>query len=251
MVAVGVRKNIGKYMLRTSNSVPALLVLLNLIIVSILPATPITDKPFQDWTLQEAIRILTESPWAQKETFTRIIGGIGSGVRGEKEIYNTFFVRFLSARPIREGYARVKQLEHSYDQLSPEEKNRVDMSLRPVLELNVESWIVVAVSFRSNDPDLESRVRQFWRDQTAGTLQNQTFLSSEHFPQIQLAAYYPPLEEGIGAKFVFPKDINGVPVVLAEDKTVTFELLDIPGANPHLRVAFEVAEMTKKGQLAL
>src|SRR5262245_2057413 len=58
------------------------------------------QKPFRRWTLEEAVEILTDSPWARQETFTRVIGGVGSGVLGEKEIYNTFYLRFLSALPV-------------------------------------------------------------------------------------------------------------------------------------------------------
>ena len=59
------------------------------------------EQPYLKWTLEEAVEILNQSPWARQETFTRVIGGIGSGLHGEKEIYSTFFVRLLSARPVR------------------------------------------------------------------------------------------------------------------------------------------------------
>ncbi|MDA2925224.1 hypothetical protein MYX65_11350 [Acidobacteria bacterium AH-259-L09] len=224
---------------------------LALMAVSIVWAFPITDKPFEKWTLDEAVQILNESPWARQETFTQVIGGIGSGVRGEKEIYNTFFVRLLSARPIREGYARVKQIQEDYDKLSQEEKRRFNTSLRPILKLDVEGWIVVAVSFRSNDPDLESRVRRFWQVQTTETMRSRAFLSTQSFPQVEVVAYYPPLEEGIGAKFVFPREIDGTAVVSVKDDKVTFELLEVPGADPQLRATFVVSDMVVKGQLIL
>ena len=52
--------------------------------------------PFQEWSLDRAVKVLNDSPWARHETFTRVIRGVGSGISGEKEIYNTFYVRFLS-----------------------------------------------------------------------------------------------------------------------------------------------------------
>ncbi len=212
---------------------------------------PVRLESFAEWSLSEAIEILNSSAWARNETFTRVVSGVGSGVSGEKEIYNTFFVRFLSARPIREAYTRVQQIQFGYDQLTEEEKRQFDELTRAGLELDVENWIVVAVSFRSNDPEEESQVRQFFESETTQTLRNRAFLSTEQFPQVELAAYFPPSEEGVGAKFVFPREVDGIPVVSPESEGVTFELLEVPGASPQLRATFLVKGMVLDGELVL
>jgi len=186
------------------------------------------DEPFWKWSLSKAIKILNSSAWARQETFTTVVGGVGSGQAGEKEIYSRFYVRFLSAEPIREAYARILQIEHGYDKLAQDDKQRFDEMLEPVLELDVESWIVVAVSFRSNDPDQEIQIRRFCQSQTTATLKDKAFLSTDRHPQVKLHAYYPPLEEGVGAKFVFPRTINGVDLVSSGKGHISFELLDIP-----------------------
>ena len=105
----------------------------------------ILGKPYTTWTLEEAVEVLNQSPWARQETFTRVIGGIGSGILGEKEIYSTFFVRFLSARPVRQAYARVKQIKAGYDQMDRAAKRKFDAALNPGLKMDVSNWIVVAV----------------------------------------------------------------------------------------------------------
>ncbi len=211
-------------------------------------ATP--EKNFRKWTLEEAVGMLTDSPWARKETYTRIIGGIGSGLSGEKEIYSTFFIRDLSARPIREAYARVRQIQAGYDQMSREEKRKLDSALEPGLRLDVTRWIVMTISFRSNDPNLELRVQQFLETQTVDTMKIRAHLSTARFPQLELAAYFPPQEEVVGAKFVFPRAVDDQPVVLPEDKRLTFEL-DVPGFDPELRAIFTVSDMMMDGRLIL
>lgn len=205
---------------------------------------------FRGWTLEEAVAVLTDSPWARKETFTRLIGGIGSGLSGEKEIYSTFFVRFLSASPIREAYARVSQIQGGYDQMSREEQKKFDSSIEPGLRLEVRQWIVVALSFRSNDQSLELRVKQFLDTQTTETMKGRAFLSTARMPQLAISAYYPPREEVVGAKFVFPRRLKDRPVVAPGDDQVTFEL-DLPGFDPELRVVFPTAEMKVEGRLTL
>jgi hypothetical protein len=216
------------------------------------------DESFRNWSISTAVQILNSSPWARQETFTRVVGGVGSGVSGEREIYNTFYVRFLSARPVREAYARIQQIQQGYDKWADEERRRFDDLMQPSLEFDAGRWVVVAVSFRSNDPNEESRVRQFFESETTGTLRSKAFLSTDSFPQVAVAAYFPPREEGVGARFVFPRDIQGHPVVGKDDKRIAFELLDVPGASSVgrggaggrvLRAWFFVEEMKVDGEV--
>lgn len=228
----------------------ALLLVLALYCPPIHAGDETTGQPYQQWTLEEAVAVLNESAWARKETFTRVVGGIGSGISGEKEIYNTFFVRFLSARPVREAYARIRQIQAGYDTLSSEERHRFDAALAGGLKMDVSRWIVVTVHFRSNDPRTERQVRQFLEMQTVQSLKSRAFLSTARFPQLVLAAYFPPQDDVVGAKFVFPRQFEGSPVVSAKDARVSFEL-DIPGFEPDLRVNFSVAEMLVAGEPVL
>ena len=200
-------------------------------------------------TLSKAVEILNSSPWARHETFTQVIGGVGSGVSGEKEIFDTFYVRFLSAKPIREAFLRVRQLQYGYDKLSEAEKARFDGLTQSGLQLGSDNWVVVAVSFRSNDPNEESNTRRFFQKQTAETLKHKAFLSTDKFPQIDVSAYFPPREESVGAKFVFPRTVNGEPVVSQSTRKVAFELLDVPGASPRLRASFAVRDMVINNEL--
>jgi hypothetical protein len=213
-------------------------------------ADALHERCYCTWSLEEAVLMLNNSPWARRETYTRVVGGIGSGVFGEKEIYNTFFIRLLSARPIREAYARVRQIQDGYDLLPEEEKKRFDASIQPGLELDVSRWIVIAVSFRSNDPNAERNVRQFLETQNSDTMRNRVSLSTARFPQLHPTAYFPPRGDGIGAKFIFPREVNGIPVVTSADRQMRFEL-DIAGMQNGLNVRFSIPDMVLKGELVL
>jgi hypothetical protein len=206
---------------------------------------------YRQWSLEKAVEILNDSPWARHETFTSVVRGVGSGISGEKEIYNTFYVRFLSARPIREAYARIQQIQYGYDQMDPEQRQRFDVLQRPALDLKVDDWIVVCLGFRSNDPNEESSVRRFFLSQTAETLKTKAFLSTSSFPQVEIHEFFPPIEESVGAKFIFPRMIDGRPVVSEKGESLVFELLEVPGAEPRLRAAFFVEEMMQEGNLIL
>jgi len=230
-------------------------------------ADTVQNPSFRSWSRSKAVRMLNSSAWARQETYTKVVEGVGSGVSGEKEIYNTFYVRFLSARPIREAYMRVQQLKDGYGRWTDEEKRRFDAQVEEKLKLDVERWIVVAVSFRSNDPNEESRARQEFMSETTGTLQNNVFLSTDKFAQVRLVAYFPPREESVGAKFVFPREIDGVPIVTKDDSAITFQYLGAPGVNPSggrssrnrsgsttsagLTASFSVKDMIVNGKLVV
>jgi hypothetical protein len=230
--------------------------------------TDAADKPFQEWSLSKAVKLLNSSAWARQETYTTVVGGVGSGRSGEKEIYNRFYIRFLSALPVREAYARVQQIQHGYDELEDAEKKQFDDILKPGLELDVDRWIVVAVSFRSNDPDQESQVRRFFQTQTTETLKDKAFLSTDRLPQVKVHTYFPPREESVGAKFVFPRNVDGIDLASEMSGTISFELLDVPISRPRggrgrrgsdgggstpliIRSTFSVEEMTIDGKLIL
>jgi hypothetical protein len=213
------------------------------------PSSWITEEPFGKWPMNRAVQMLNASPWARHETFTRVISGVGSGISGEKEIFNTYYVRFLSARPIREAYARIQQIQHGYDKMSPDKKKQFEEAQLPNLDMDVSRWIVVSVSFRSNDPNEESSVRRFFQSETVKTLKTKAFLSTSSCPQVELSAYFPQREESVGARFVFPRKVNGVPIVTKECPNITLELLDVPGTNARLRATFAVKPMIVGDQL--
>jgi hypothetical protein len=208
------------------------------------------SRPFRSWTLEEAIEVLTQSPWARQETFTRVVGGIGSGVLGEKEIYTTFYVRFLSAPPVREAYARVQQIQAGYDAGSVDEKKRIDASLGSVLKLDSKRWIIVAVGFRSNDSSIELALKEFFDVQTSDSIRSKAHLSTALHPQVEPVAYFGPREEAVGAKFVFPRKVEGEPIVTNEAEAVTFEL-SVPGFERDVRVTFPVTGMVINGEPVL
>ncbi len=207
-------------------------------------------KEFTQWSVDEAVSVLNKSPWARQMTFTRVVGGIGSGVFGEKEIYSTFFVRFLSARPIREALVRLQQIQQGYDRMDTAGRSEFDNMTVRLLDPDLGRWIVLTVNFRSNDPDTERSVKQFFQSQSFETIKNRVHLSTLRFPQLELSAYYPPQGDAIGAKFVFPRDVDSVPVLSDEDKTVTFQL-DPVGIDSDLIVDFPLAAMKISGELVL
>jgi len=215
-------------------------------VLALFPESAVWEKDFHSWSLEEALSILNDSPWAREQTATRVVGGIGSGIAGEKEIYERFYVRLLSARPIREAYARADRLISNTESVDP----TAAKSAKDSLDLDTSDWIVVAVAFRSNDMSREQEVKRELQTQTTETMKIRAYLSTARFPQVRIMAFFPALEDGVGAKFVFPRKINGEAVVTAGDQNLIFEL-EMPGDMPDVRTTFKVREMMVKGELIL
>jgi hypothetical protein len=114
----------------------------------------------------------------------------------------------------------------------------------------VSQWIIVAVTFRSNNLNQQSQVEQFFQSQTIETLKTRVLLSTDSFPKLYPSAYYPPKEESVGAKFVFPRKVDSIPVITADDEMLVFEL-DVIGMEPDLRAIFSVQEMIVDGVLII
>jgi len=237
-------------MLIDRKSANLLLILAFFLLGGNLPAADNIEDPYQDWSGDYALNILNESPWSHHETFIRQLRGIGSGIQGEKEIYNTYFVRFLSARPVRKAFARIKELHIDYDKLSEGQKQDFDTTNRKTVDLDLKDWIVVTVAFRSNVPREESRVDQFLMSQTTETVKTRAYLSTKRFPRLELTEYIPPSEKIVGAKFIFPRTKDGEEVITSGDEKIIFEFA-APGAEPLLRTTFEVEKMIQGGELVL
>ena len=39
---------------------------------------PFLEEPFTSWSLDEAVTVLNDSPWARQTTFTEVVEGVGS-----------------------------------------------------------------------------------------------------------------------------------------------------------------------------
>lgn len=234
---------------RAKRAFPAAACLL-VVATGLILAKKFWEKPYTEWKRKEVLKILNDSPWAGQITSTRQYGGRNTrGVTGEREIYDTTTIRFFSALPVREAYVRMMQLMNRYDELGEQEKQALDRRFSAPLRLDVSNQIIIAVEFSSNDRQLGMQIDRTLRTATAKLLQQKAYLISERLERVQLKAYFPPSPDGTGAKFIFPRQVEGEPVVSKEDKEVTFELY-LPDI-PKIYMRKKVKNLFYKGKLEI
>ncbi len=161
----------------------------------------------------------------------------GSGVSGEKELYDRYVVRFFSAPMIRQAYVRALQIERKYDSMPPEMKQAFDTKMEKALNMTFPDQIVVSLTFETNNRELAMEVNRQLNQITKEQLKQKVYLITDRVGRIELIDYAPPSPDGTGAKFIFPRNVNGTPVLSTEDQEVRFELF-VPGTEA----------MSKKGE---
>jgi len=83
------------------------------------------------------------------------------------------------------------------DQLVSQLQSFVDRDFSP--------YIVIAVSVEANVPDSQVPSCQAINSANTGTLKNSAYLERQDGRRLFLISYLPPIQDGLGAKFIFPR----------------------------------------------
>lgn len=213
-------------------------------------------KPWPEWSLKEAQKMLDDSAWGQTQTETNTsemfynpttqAGRSSSSDRTSQGATNqamsvNYRIRFLSARPIRQAFARSIILQQKTPNAQLEEQ------LKNFAEQKSGEWVVVAVNFDASDQRFSGPVMQVFNSANIGLLQNNTYLEIKDGKRLFLKEYRAPIADGMGAKFVFPRVVDGKPFITPESGYVRFysEL----NKDIKLNMRFKVQEMMYDGQL--
>src|SRR5688572_8690559 len=230
------------------------------------------EKPWAAWTKVEAEKILNNSGWGQTQTDTDTSemmysptsqSGMGSstrtgalGTQSDRQSVNgsratqgaknqaisiNYHVRLLSARPVRQAFMRVIELA----QRTPE-KELLD-GLTAFVQRDFSNFIVVAVAFDSTDGRYSGPALQAFASGTVGTLKNKTYLERKDGKRVFLVEYHAPINDGLGAKFIFPRIVDEKKFVSAESGS--FRFYSEVNNQIKLNVTFKLSEMMYNGQL--
>jgi hypothetical protein len=185
-------------------------------------------KPWNEWTRKEAEKIFNDSPWSRAQTESEssqssdVPTNFGD-TRGREEAVRgavtnasvTFHIRFFTARPIRQAYVRMLQMgERPPDQAVIERMNAW-------ANLQADDRIIVAVSFEGDQRYL-GRVAKTFRAATTADIKNTVYLERNDGKRVFLSDYVPPSKDPFGAQFVFPRTVDGQPLVTANGGTLRF-----------------------------
>lgn len=243
-----------------------------LIIALLLSAGTAQNKPWSEWTKVEAEKILNNSAWGQTQTDTDTSEmmysptsqtGMSSSTRGgvlgtqtdrqsvnnsrisegakNQAISVNYHVRLLSAKPVRQAFMRVIELSEK----TPD-KELLD-GLRAFVDRDFGEFIVVAVTFNSTDGRFSGPALQAFSSATIGTLKNKTYLERKDGKRVFLKQYHAPINDGLGAKFIFPRIVDEKKFVNAESGS--FRFFSEVTNQIKLNVTFKMSDLMYNGQL--
>lgn len=149
-------------------------------------------KPWMQWTVKDAEKILYDSGWGQTQT--------NSVISAQMDVQKVNLrVHFLSAKPIRQAILRIMELA------SPKASPEQIQEAWALVDRTFDKTIVVAVTYDGNDPGMIGPVFQALAGGVTATLKNNTYLEIKGGRRLFLQEYQPPSGDGLGAKFIFSR----------------------------------------------
>lgn len=210
-------------------------------------------KPVSEWSEKDAAKLLDDSPWAHTQTETDTSemffspttqGGSGPGTsRGQQGATNqatnvNFRIRLLSAKPIRQAFARA---------ISAKQPQMAE-PLKAFVDRDFNEFIVVSVTYDSTDQRYSGPAMQLFNSANTGVLKNKTFLEVKGGQRMFLSQYQAPSQDGLGAKFIFPRMHEDKPFVSSESGG-ELRFYSEFSANIKLNMRFKLADMIYEGKL--
>ena len=242
-----------------------------LIITLLLSVSAAQNKPWTEWTKAEAEKILNNSAWGQTQTDTDTsemmysptsqTGASSStrtgvlGTQSDRQSVNNnrvtqgannqaisvnYHVRLLSAKPVRQAFMRVIELTQK---TSDEE---LVSGLRSFVDRDFSEFIVVAVTFDSTDGRYSGPALQAFASSNAGKLKNNTYLERKDGKRVFLMQYHAPINDGLGAKFIFPRVVDEKKFVNVD--TGSFRFYSEVTNQIKLNVTFKTADLMYNGK---
>ncbi|HEU4710649.1 MAG TPA: hypothetical protein VFS76_03750 [Pyrinomonadaceae bacterium] len=220
-------------------------------------------KPWTEWTRKDVDKTLNDSAWGQTQTEggnnsqstnTNAITQVAHGRAGDRELnsrqgesgeakpvpYVKYHVRFLSAKPVREAFARQVLLSR------PEPDENLTNQLQGFINGNFADYIVISVGVEVGDAKMAGPIMAAFTGATAEAMKQNVYLERKDGKKIFLEDYRAPVQDGMGAKFIFKRVLDGQPF-LSENDSVRF----VAQLNEKMKLntRYKLSEMQYDGKL--
>jgi hypothetical protein len=221
-------------------------------------------KPWTEWSAKDADKILNDSGWGQTQTegdtsaapsstsaITQTTAGrkedqstaaaakVESGEKKDTAMSVHYRVRLLSAKPIRAAFVRMVELQGA-----PPEKVA---QLRTFVDRDFGDYIVVTITMDGNDRKRMGSAMAEISSVDGTALKTTTYLERKDGKRVPLMDYRAPTQDGLGAKFVFPRMVDGKPFIDPSSGEVRFSTE--VGKAVKISKRFKVSEMMYDGKL--
>ena len=209
-------------------------------------------KKYTEWSEKECHRLLENSPWAQRQVADSEVsrdpatnvdtpgseavrstgqqtedrsGALSDLSQQAQRIERGYTVQIRSAAPLRQAWVRRNQLNLKYDQMTPEQKQNYDRKTENYLSAKFPDTVVIYVEYWSTTDNDRAEMGQYWAKQTTDTLKKSTFLVGTSGLKAPLQQYVAGQGDTHAFQFVFPRLVDGHPVVGPQDESLRVEFV--------------------------
>jgi hypothetical protein len=219
------------------------------------------QKPWTEWSKKDIEKTLNDSAWGQTQTeggnqsqtsesaitqvaaqrsADRQMGRTGESGETKPSTVVRYHVRFLSAKPVRAAFARMVLLSNS----QPDEN--LATQLQGFVDREMADYIVVSVGVEVADEKMATSLMRAFTTATTEALQKNVYLERKDGKKLYLMEYRAPIEDGMGAKFVFPRKLDGE-TFLSENEVVRF--VAQMNEKTKLNTRYKLSDMLYEGKL--
>jgi hypothetical protein len=219
------------------------------------------QKPWTEWSRKDVEKTLNDSAWgqtqteggSQSQTTESAITQVAAQRAADRQLSRTgesgeakpstvvkYHVRFLSAKPVRAAFARMVLLSKS----QPDET--LTTQLQGFIDREFDDYIVVSVGMEVADEKLAIPMMRAFTTATIEALQKNVYLERKDGKKLYLMEYRAPIEDGMGAKFVFPRKLDGE-MFLSENDNVRF--VAQMNEKTKLNTRYKLSDMLYEGKL--
>ena len=211
--------------MKTANRLLTFLALASFLLFPLATLAQWNKKPYTEWSEKEAMKLLEDSPWSQKQTFTDTSKNASTTTsRGGTQatiadvINVNFRIRFFTAKPVRQAISRMMELQQK-----GELPDQMTVKLKQLATADFPDYIIVTVTCDGDRAsNMLQQARSVLQKISTATLKNSTYLVTKEGRRVFLQEYQPPRNDGLGARFVFPRTVDGKPFVTAEGIELLF-----------------------------
>jgi hypothetical protein len=220
------------------------------------------QKPWTEWSKKDVDKVLTDSAWGQTQSeggsqqpsssegaitqvassgaSNRQLSRQGESGEGRPSGVVKYHVRFLSAKPVRAAFARMVLLS------KPQADEALTTQLQAFIDREIADYIVVSVGIEVGDEKMAAPLMRAFSVATTEDLQKNVYLERKDGKKLYLMEYRAPVADGMGAKFIFPRAVEGKPF-LSESDSVRFSAQ--LNERMKLNTRYKLSEMLYDGKL--
>ncbi|MEP7148477.1 MAG: hypothetical protein ABI857_06295 [Acidobacteriota bacterium] len=215
-----------------------------ILVLTLMAASPANgqkflEKPYREWSKEEAFKVTADSPWAveyqserglddqarlqqRREQADTRLSGSDRGNQGRPSVPIPVVMRLHSALPVRQAIVRLQQIGAGYDKMKREEQEKFDASTAKFLECAIcrDYYVVTLGKWRDTSTvGISDGIFQTFKYED---LKGKVSLVNDRDERLEIVSFTPPKNSTDSAIFFFKRPVAEAPFFLRSDKEIRF-----------------------------